>query len=296
MSIYIQLILIILIPSPTIFSTGYHNGAIWDLDPDFESKYLLTACADGSARMFEVTTGKYMARMPHKGAVRSVKWGDGRKYFATASDPFTSRDLGCITIFEFPSEDKLFEAPASSARKEDPAKLHSHLLQIFVDDNDKCICLGWTIADQYIIAGFDSGHIIKYDATTGKEVARVKAHDDRVNRISFNRDKSMFITASKDCTAKLMDPNTLEVIRNFRTDRPVNGAAISPTHPHILLGGGQDAQNVTTTSSSQGKFETRFFHAIYGEEFARVRGHFGPINCLDVHPFGKSYASGAEDG
>ena len=227
--------------------------------------------------------------------VRSVKWGDGRKRFATASDPFTSRDLGCITIFEFPSEDKLFEAPANSKR-EDPAKLHTHLLEIHVDDNDKAICLGWTIADKYLIAGFDSGYIVKYDAETGEEVIRSKIHEDRVNRITFNRDKSMFITASKDCSAKLIDPNTLGVIKTFKTERPVNGAAISPTHPHILLGGGQDAQNVTTTSSSQGKFETRFFHAIFGEEFARVRGHFGPINCLDVHPFGKSYASGAEDG
>ena len=46
---------------------GYHAGAVWDMDPDFESKYVLTACADANARMFEVTTGKYMARMPHKG-------------------------------------------------------------------------------------------------------------------------------------------------------------------------------------------------------------------------------------
>jgi translation initiation factor 3 subunit I len=138
--------------------------------------------------------------------------------------------------------------------------------------------------------------VIKYDAETGKEVARKKIHTDRVNRLNFNRDKSMMITASKDCSAQLIDPNNLEVIRLYRTDRPVNGAVISPTHPHILLGGGQDAQTVTTTSASQGKFETRFFHTIYGEEFGRVRGHFGPINALDVHPFGRSFASGSEDG
>ncbi len=165
-----------------------------------------------------------------------------------------------------------------------------------MDDNDKATCLGWTIADQHIIAGFDSGLIVKYDAATGSEVLRKKVHTDRVNRLNFNRDKSMIITASKDCYSRLLDPNTLEVVKTFRTDRPVNGAVISPTHPHILLGGGQDAQNVTTTSAAQGKFETRFFHTIYGEEFGRVRGHFGPINALDVHPFGRSFASGSEDG
>ena len=41
--------------------------------------------------------------------VRAVKWGDGSKFFATAADPFTSRDLGTINIFEFPTEEQLLE-------------------------------------------------------------------------------------------------------------------------------------------------------------------------------------------
>jgi hypothetical protein len=40
-------------------------------------------------------------------------------------------------------------------------------LIIEVDDNDKATCLGWTIGDEFIIAGFDSGNIVKYDAATG---------------------------------------------------------------------------------------------------------------------------------
>eukprot|EP01039_Chlorochromonas_danica_P000142 gene144-150_t len=274
-----------------------HNGAVWDLDPSWDSSYLVTACADANARLFVPTTGQYIARMPHKGVVRAVKWGDGSQFFATASDPFTSREQGFISIYEFPTEDVLVtEVPTSKRERDDPAPLHSYKQRITVDDNDKATCLGWTIADQFIIAGFDSGHLIKYDVETGKEVQRKKAHVDRVNRLNFNRDKSMLVTASKDCSAKLIDPNNLEIVKIYKTERPVNGAVISPTHPHILLGGGQDAQSVTTTSASQGKFETRFFHTIYGVEFARVRGHFGPINALDIHPFGRSYASGSEDG
>jgi translation initiation factor 3 subunit I len=46
----------------------------------------------------------------------------------------------------------------------------------------------------------------------------------------------------------------------------------------VLLGGGQEAMDVTTTSLRQGKFETRFWHKVLEEEVGRVKGHFGPIN------------------
>jgi len=63
-----------------------------------------------------------------------------------------------------------------------------------------------------------------------------------------------------------------------------------------VLGGGQDAMDVTTTSTRIGKFDSRFFHLVFEEEFGRVKGHFGPINSVAFHPDGKSYSSGGEDG
>ena len=54
--------------------------------------------------------------------------------------------------------------------------------------------------------------------------------------------------------------------------------------------------SVTTTSGKVGKFETRFFHLVYEEEFGTVKGHFGPINAIAINPNGRCYASGAEDG
>ena len=180
---------------------------------------------------------------------------------------------------------------------QDPAPLHTAKFEIEITEMNKATCLAWTYADQYIIAGFDSGLIVKYDPAVGKEVIRTtKLHSDRINSITWNKDKTLFVTASKDNYAKIIDPNTLEVVKEIKTERPVNGAVFSPTHPHIILGGGQDAQQVTTTSSGQSQFQSRFYHMVYGEEFGRVKGHFGPINAMAIHPFGKSYATASEDG
>ena len=45
--------------------------------------------------------------------------------------------------------------------------------------------------------------------------------------------------------------------------------------------------DVTMSSSRVGKFDARFYHSIFAEEFGRVKGHFGPINSVAFHPDGK---------
>lgn len=130
----------------------------------------------------------------------------------------------------------------------------------------------------------------------GKEITSVKDHTLGIQDMQMSHDGTMFVTASKDTNAKLFDSDTLACLKTYKTERPVNSAAISPIYEHVVLGGGQEAMDVTTTSTRSGKFDSRFFHLIYEEEFARVKGHFGPINSLAFHPDGKSYATGGEDG
>ena len=73
-------------------------------------------------------------------------------------------------------------------------------------------------------------------------------------------------------------------------------AALSPLLEHVVLGGGQEAIEVTRTSTRTGKFNARFFHVIFVEEFGRVNDHFGPLNSPSFHADGKSYSSGGGDG
>lgn len=121
-------------------------------------------------------------------------------------------------------------------------------------------------------------------------------HMGQINDMQASRDGTMFVTASKDCSAKLFDSESLMCLKTYKTERPVNSASISPILDHVVMGGGQDAMEVTTTSTRSGKFDARFFYMIYEEEFGRVKGHFGPINSILFHPDGKSFASGGEDG
>lgn len=160
----------------------------------------------------------------------------------------------------------------------------------------KITSLLWANLDNNIITGHENGMICLFDLRTGKELNSVKDHTAGINDMQMSKDGTMFITASKDTSSKLFDSESLYCLKTYKTERPVNSAAISPIMEHVVLGGGQDAMEVTTTSARVGKFDSRFFHLIYEEEFARVKGHFGPINSLAFHPDGRSYATGGEDG
>lgn len=155
----------------------------------------------------------------------------------------------------------------------------------------------WTSLDQVITTGHENGDLLQWDIRISHDlVQRNYDHTKQINDIQTSQDMTMLITASKDHTAKLFDSHTLECKKTYKTERPVNSAAISPLKPHVALGGGQEAMDVTTTSTRIGKFDARFYHLIFEEEFGRVKGHFGPINSVAFQPDGKGYSSGGEDG
>ena len=257
-----------------------HKGTIWDLDCNRLSTHLLTASADATARLWSCETGQCLRTFQHRGPVRGIAWAEGSKQFATISDPFVEHNAK-ISLYDVDSETPKYEIdlPKDHANKRvNPTNV------------------AWMPLNEHVMVTFDNGAIRLYDPTTGNEEDEVMAHEKKINRISFNRDKTLFITASADFSSKLFDTVDLHHRKTYKTDRPVNDAVISETKDHILLGGGQEAMSVTTTSGKVGKFETRFFHLVYEEEFGTVKGHFGPINALAINPNGLSYASGAEDG
>lgn len=113
----------------------------------------------------------------------------------------------------------------------------------------------------------------------------------------------MLITCSKDGYAKLINPRTLEVVRNLSYGKPCRGAAINPLFDatenqkfHVLLVGGQDARDVTNTKDSEGGFQIKLMNIIYNTQLAEILGHFGTVHTVAFSPDGVNFLSGSEDG
>ena len=265
-----------------------HKGAIWDLDVDCFSRRVLTASADASVRLWDCETGEVLFTYDHRGPVRGVAFAEGSQMFASISDPFVEHNAQ-ISVYDIPENDD------PQSYNETP-RLEIDIPKMPDGKRVNPTNIVWLNLNEALFVTFDNGSIRLYDPLTGDELEEFFPHDKKINRVSFNRDKTLFITSSNDFTAKLYDVVDLEHLKTYKTDRPVNDAVISETKDHILLGGGQDAMSVTTTAGKVGKFETRFFNLVYEDEFGSVKGHFGPINALGINPNGLSYASGAEDG
>jgi translation initiation factor 3 subunit I len=67
----------------------------------------------------------------------------------------------------------------------------------------------------------------------GKILNSVNDHGGSINDMQMNKDGTMFITASKDYTAKLFDTDSLMCLKTYKTERPVNSAAVSPIFDHV---------------------------------------------------------------
>ena len=124
---------------------------------------------------------------------------------------------------------------------------------------------------------------------TGELLDSIPCHetDMQVTDLQMSPDRTYFITASKDKTAKLTSARDLTSLKIYPSDTPLNTASLTPKKPFVILGGGQAAMDVTTTSSRQGKFEARFYHKVFEDEIGRVKGHFGPLNTVAVDPLGR---------
>lgn len=51
--------------------------------------------------------------------------------------------------------------------------------------------------------------------------------------MQMSKESAFFVTASKDHTAKLFLTDELNHIKTYKTERPVNSAALSPIMDHV---------------------------------------------------------------
>ncbi|XP_052894521.1 eukaryotic translation initiation factor 3 subunit I [Anopheles moucheti] len=260
-----------------------HIGAVWCVDVDWTTTRLITGAGDMNTFLWDVETGTALGKIPCNSSVRTCNFSFSGNQASYSTDRAMNHPCELFVI-----DVRNIDSSISSA---DPV-----LKLTMNEQQSKITSMLWGALDETVITGHENGSLRIWDLRAVKELNSVNDHTASITDMQMCSDATMFVSSSKDCSAKLFDSDSLMCLKTFKTERPVNSACISPLFEHVALGGGQDAMEVTTTSTQAGKFDSRFFHLVYEEEFARVKGHFGPINSMAFHPDGKSFATGGEDG
>jgi len=272
----------------TFSPMGDKSSAIYAVDITIDCSFIVTASAEGKLVYYNLQ-GDQVAQVNHGGILKYVEFNQkpgGQNKVVTCNDKFKSSGEvtpNRIMVWQF-----------------EPTK---RLLTIDEDLPMKATKVKWGPFDETLVSIFEEGTVIIWDAHNGKQLHLMQAHQSQITSMNFSEDRMLMITSSKDHTAKLWAMDTYEEVKCYKTDRPLNDPAISPLYTadadakfHVLLGGGQDAKDVTTTAGSSGKFEALLFHMIYEEEIGSVKGHFGPMNTLAWFRDGKGFVTGGEDG
>ncbi|QIX01310.1 hypothetical protein AMS68_006827 [Peltaster fructicola] len=262
-----------------------HIGALWTVDVDPTTTVMVSGGADSTMRLWDVKTGKLLKTWEFITAVKRVEFSEDGKQLLCVTEKRMGQ-LSNIYVYDI-------NVDVEAEQSDEPS------LRIVVEELPRVTVAGFSALNRYIVSGHEDGSVTQWDAKTGEMIANEFSHDDgmQVTDLQWSADRTYFITSSKDKTAKLHDSESLRVLKTYVADTPLNSAAITPEPVnYVLLGGGQAAMDVTTTSARQGKFEARLYHRVFEEEIGRIRGHFGPLNYVAIDPTGRSYASGGEDG
>ncbi|KAJ3484621.1 hypothetical protein NLI96_g5511 [Meripilus lineatus] len=258
-----------------------HNGTVWTVDVDSQSRFLISGSADNTLRLWSVQTGKCLYRWEFPTAVKRVAFSEDDEQVVCVTEQRMGYQ-GAIRVF------KINRDGDGTNQSKEPQHMFNPI-------GSKAVVCAFGLNSNLIVTGHESGKVAVFDARTGDEVlTNERAHSDVVTDLQWSPDRTYFVTSSKDKAARPSHPtNHTSVIMQVPILYPFSDLL---SRSQVLLGGGQDAMSVTTTSLRQGKFETRFWHKIFEEEVGRVKGHFGPVNTIAVSPKGDCYASGGEDG
>ena len=276
--------------------TYSHSAAVYAMNIDDNSKYLISSDSTGFVYIWEACNGEIIHKftIDKIPLISSVYFNYNNDLISVGYGSRASNSDSHIDIYKF--NDLL-----TKQKNVEPIK------KILIPNKDKISKSRWFDLGKSILATSESGMIYKYDFDSEKLLLQKKIHNSVIMDIDISPKEELILTASKDGKAKVLDPDTFEVMSELFPQNPVRNINACRFNPlissedekivkyHAFIAGGQESREVTTTASKKGGFETLIYDCMFGEELGAILGHFGPVNALAISSDGEILASGSEE-
>lgn len=262
-----------------------------------DGKYILTAIADGTARLWDATTGEQVQVFNHPDAVDGVAFSPDGKTIATSSGDHKAR-LWDIATGQIIREFVGHHADFNDTRFSPDGQLLitgnlDHTVRLWDVATGKTLRVfgGITTAVQAALFSPDG----KFVVTTNRNLALIwslqtspggmvfTGHNKPVRKASFSPDGKWVVTASDDGAARIWDSangQTLMILRGHTAG--VEDAVFSP-----------DGKTVLTASFDK---TARLWDIATGKELRRFEGHTDELTKAIFSPDGKYIVTTSFDG
>ncbi|MEO8289043.1 MAG: GDSL-type esterase/lipase family protein [Chloroflexota bacterium] len=235
-----------------------HTNRVRDASFSPDGKYVATAGADHTARLWDSATGKELMQFKgHTDEVFCAVISPDRKTLLTTSTDSTARTWDVATGKQV----LLLSGHTALVRR-----------AAFAPDG------------KYMVTASDDGTARTWDAQTGKGIVTyTNQGPSHVNRVAFSPDGKTVATSGDDGTVRIWDPLTGREIMVFEGHSDiVAGVAFSP-----------DGKNLVTSSFDG---SVRLWDVASGKEVRRFAGHVGGAYGAAYSPDGKYVATSGADG
>ena len=165
-------------------------GAVWTIDCNWDSTKVVTGGGDNFLILWDLETGKVISELKTKTAVRTANFSFSGKYLLYTTDQ----------TMKLPAELHIIDI--NNASHFDGS---GSIMSAFDLEMSKPTSSLWGPLDEFLLTGHDKGEIVKWDIRIPN--SRLQELDDvhksSINDMQYNSDQTMFITSSKDTTAKV---------------------------------------------------------------------------------------------
>lgn len=160
--------------------------------PSGDSTRVVSGSADQTLRIWDCETGKCLNVINTPTSVRSAAFSYSGKWVLYTTDSMMKKQPE-INVIDITTGEHL--SGESAIMK----------VQLTADQT-KVLSSLWGALDESVITGHESGNVARWDirnSETSLPISENKVHKGQINDMQYNKDQTLFITASKDNTAKV---------------------------------------------------------------------------------------------
>jgi len=239
-----------------------HKGAVWCTKLSLDASRAASGSADFTAKIWDTYSGSPLHSFPHNHIVRSVAMSRSSSHLLTGGQEKKVRifDLGRPEA----EPDFLRESPGSLS--------HDGVVKSVV-----------FVGDQTGVTAGEDGLIKWWDLRT-RQLAISQGFTSPITSMELSPQTNRLVVTSGVTVAFIPSlPNSGAGTHSLTLNYSPSSASIHPILQDRFVTGNLDDEWIRV-------------HGIDGEEKEILRGHHGPVHCVEFSPDGEMYASGSEDG